>query len=232
MKILMIEDDKATIEVIRLSLEIHSPGSTIKSVEKGREGLESVRTENYDVVVLDLGLPDIDGINVLEELRTFSNTPVLVISARHEPDAITSALSLGAQDYILKPFNFRTFISSLEDISVQPGLPPPVKGQYKITPGLTIDQDRQKIILRGNEVELTAEEQLVLDYLMEHRGKIVTVRELSRILSENAFAGDSTVHLVINRLRKKLGDDPYVPQLIIAEYECGYRFIKSSAAAG
>jgi DNA-binding response OmpR family regulator len=232
MKILMIEDDKATVEVIRLSLEIHSPGSTIKSAEKGRDGLASARTEQFDVVVLDLGLPDIDGINVLEELRTFSNTPVLVISARHEPDAITSALGLGAQDYILKPFNFRTFFSSLEDISVQSGLPLPINGQYQITAGLTIDQDRQKIIVRGKEIELTTEEQLVLDYLLEHRGKIVTVMELSRILSENAFAGESTVHLVINRLRKKLGDDPYIPQLIVSEYECGYRFMKKAPVAG
>jgi DNA-binding response OmpR family regulator len=232
MKILMIEDDKATIEVIRLALEIHSPCSIIKSTEKGHDGLASARTEQFDVVVLDLGLPDIDGINVLEELRTFSKTPVLVISARHEPDSITSALGLGAQDYILKPFNFQTFLSSLENISVQPGFPQPVKGQYQITPGLTIGQNRQKINVNGNEVELTKEEWLILDYLLDHRGKIVTVMELSRILSENAFAGESTVHLVITSLRKKLGDDPYIPKLIIPEYECGYRFMKTAKAAG
>src|ERR1017187_5072032 len=104
MKILMIEDDKLTTEVIRLTLEVHDPNSTIFFSEKGRDGLESARKGPFDVVLLDLGLPDIDGMKVLEELKEFCTIPIIIVSARHDSTVIANALSLGAADYILKPF--------------------------------------------------------------------------------------------------------------------------------
>ncbi len=231
MKILMIEDDKMTVEVIRLTLEVNDPGSTLKFTEKGHDGLESARRELFDVVVLDLGLPDIDGIKVLEELRRFSQTPVLVVSARHDPEVIINALELGAQDYILKPFKFQTFLSSLKEVSPQP---PPVQGldiPGRITEDMTICCKTREALIKGQQVKITEGEWKILHSLIEHRGRIVPVKLLAELLSGNGFANESAVHTFINQLRKKIGDDTYCPKIIISEFECGYRFIRPKVSA-
>jgi DNA-binding response OmpR family regulator len=179
------------------------------------------------VVVLDLGLPDIDGIKVLEELRGFSKTPVLVVSARHDPEVITSAMGLGAQDYILKPYNIHTLLSSLKFVSRDSSYFKTGERQTKISANLTISSGCRSIIRNGIEIDLVDEERMVLKYLLDKQGNIVTVRELAAILSERTFTGEAAVQLIVNRLRKKLGDDIYAPELIVFEYECGYRFVNN-----
>jgi two-component system KDP operon response regulator KdpE len=230
MKILMIEDDKTTVEVVKLTMSVHDPGSTIKSNEKGRDGLESARSERFDVVILDLGLPDIDGIRVLEELRAFSKTPVVIVSARHDSEVITNALDLGAQDYILKPFNFQALLASIKEASTQSDTAQAYNVPFRITDNLTICRDNHEVFVKGIQVELLPDEWKVLSILLENCGKIVPIKTLSTKLSEDGFAGESTVHLIINRLRRKLGDDPYIPQIIITEYECGFRFLRPTTA--
>ena len=226
MKILMIEDDKTTLEVIRLTLEVQDPNSRIISKENGRDGLESARNERFDVVVLDLGLPDIDGMKVLEELRGFSQVPVLVVSARHDPEVITNALDLGAQDYILKPFQFQSFLTSLKDVTTPSPAKENLKNDGRLTEDLTIYSDTHKALVKGNRVELTTGEWKILNKLIEHCGRIVPVKTLAETLCEEKFVSEPTVHLMIGSLRKKLGDDPYLPRIIISEYDCGYRFIR------
>jgi two-component system, OmpR family, KDP operon response regulator KdpE len=228
MKILMIEDDKTTVEVIRLTLEVQDPDSKITCKEKGREGLDTARNESFDVVVLDLGLPDIDGLKVLQELRGFSQMPVLVVSARHDPAVITNALDLGAQDYILKPFKFQSFLTSLKEVCSTPKTSGDRKTRGCITDDLSISQDGYEAFVKGKRVELRADEWKVLNTLIEHRGRIVSVKDLTEMLSEGRFISESMAHLTINQLRKKLGDDPYIPKIIVSEYECGYRFVKQT----
>jgi two-component system, OmpR family, KDP operon response regulator KdpE len=230
-KILMIEDDKTTVEVIRLTLEVHDPDSKITCKDKGREGLETARNETFDVMVLDLGLPDIDGLKVLQELRGFSQMPVLIVSARHDPAVITNALDLGAQDYILKPFKLQSFLNSLKEVCATPQ----TNGDRKtgcITDDLSISQDGYQAFVKGQRVELSADEWKVLNILIEHRGRIVSVKDLTEMLSEGRFISESVAHMTINRLRNKLGDDPYIPKIIVSEYECGYRFVKQTIQAG
>jgi two-component system, OmpR family, KDP operon response regulator KdpE len=226
MKILMIEDDKATVEVIRLTLEVQDPETTLKSTIKGRDGLESARKERFDVVLLDLGLPDIDGINVLKELRGFSQIPVLIVSARHDPEVITNALNLGAQDYILKPFNFHALLNRLRDVTAQPATSKNGEKCGHFNADLTISKTNHEVNVKGQQVELTADEWRVLNNLIEYHGRIVPVKVLAETLSESGFAGESAIDMTINQLRKKLGDDLYSPRIIISEYGCGYRFMK------
>jgi DNA-binding response OmpR family regulator len=228
MKILMIEDDKTTIEVIRLTLEVHDPDSKITSEEKGRDGLETARKEPFDVVVLDLGLPDIDGIEVLEELRRFSQTPVLVVSARHDPAVINQALGLGAQDYILKPFNYQSFLSSLHEVTTQPRSQDIQEKVRCISEDLALFTNTREVFVKGNRVELTRDEWDILNKLIEHCSRIVPVKVLAETISRGKFAGEFPVHLIINRLRKKLGEDPCFPRIIVSEYEYGYRFCRST----
>jgi DNA-binding response OmpR family regulator len=116
MRLLLIEDDTTTVESVKLCLEIYEPTSKIKSTGKGLEAIALLKSEKFDAVLIDLGLPDIDGIEVIEQLRTFSQIPAVVLSARHSPDVIAKALTLGADDYITKPFDYRLLLKRLHNL--------------------------------------------------------------------------------------------------------------------
>ena len=116
MKLLLIEDDLATVESINLCLEVNDPESRVVSTSKGLEAIQLLQNDAFDGVIIDLGLPDIDGIEVIEQIRAFSAIPVVVVSARHSPEMISKALSLGANDYITKPFDYRLLLNRLNKL--------------------------------------------------------------------------------------------------------------------
>ena len=116
MKVLVIEDDPGTLEVIRVCFEIYKPEITVISSSTGRKGIQLIQEEEPDAVIIDLGLPDIDGNQVIEEVRRTSSIPMLVSSARAESESISKAMKLGANDYIVKPFDPATLISSFEKL--------------------------------------------------------------------------------------------------------------------
>jgi DNA-binding response OmpR family regulator len=129
MRLLLIEDDNTTVESVKLCLEIYEPASHIKSTGKGLEALRLLKNEQFDAVLIDLGLPDIDGIEVIEQLREFSQIPAVVLSARHSPDVIAKALTMGADDYITKPFDYRLLLKRLHNLVEKTHTEnPPVKG--------------------------------------------------------------------------------------------------------
>jgi DNA-binding response OmpR family regulator len=116
MRLLLLEDDATTVESIRLCLEIYEPQSSLKTTGKGLEALQLLKDNQYDAILIDLGLPDIDGTEVIEQLRQFSNIPAVVLSARHSPEVIANALSLGADDYITKPFDYRLLLKRVNNL--------------------------------------------------------------------------------------------------------------------
>jgi DNA-binding response OmpR family regulator len=116
MRLLLIEDDETTVESISLCMEIYEPESTIVSTRKGKEALELLRKEKFDAVLIDLGLPDIDGTEVIQKMRMFTQIPAVVLSARHSPEVVAKALELGADDYITKPFDYRNLLSRLKHL--------------------------------------------------------------------------------------------------------------------
>jgi two-component system KDP operon response regulator KdpE len=116
MKLLLIEDDDTTVESVRLCLEICEPESSVRSTGKGLEALKILKNEQFDAALIDLGLPDIDGNEVIEKMRTFTNIPVIVLSARHSQDFIKQALSAGADDYITKPFDYHMLLKRLKTL--------------------------------------------------------------------------------------------------------------------
>ena len=116
MKVLIIEDDPGTMEVIRVCFEIYKPEVTVLSSTTGRKGMEMIEQEQPDAVILDLGLPDMDGNQIIEQVRLTSDIPMLVSSARAENEAISKALALGANDYIVKPFDPEGLINSFEKL--------------------------------------------------------------------------------------------------------------------
>ena len=117
MKILLVEDDKATVEAIRLSVEIYLPKSEVVSVDQGRPAIEELKTGGFDVLVIDLGLPDMDGLDVLDEIRWFSKVPTIIISARNNIEAMIRAKDMGVAYYITKPFDYHLLIRRIEEIA-------------------------------------------------------------------------------------------------------------------
>ncbi|MBT3363194.1 MAG: response regulator transcription factor [Chloroflexi bacterium] len=116
MKILLIEDDTGTLEVIRFCLEIYIPGVQVLTTTLGFEGIKITKHATPDVVILDLGLPDIDGMQVLRSVRKFSNIPVIILTARTDEESITRAMRLGANEYILKPFDPSDLLSRIDNV--------------------------------------------------------------------------------------------------------------------
>jgi two-component system, OmpR family, KDP operon response regulator KdpE len=116
MKVLIVEDDITTIESIKLCLEIYEPNSELVYTHKGQDALQMLRDGVYDGIIIDLGLPDIDGVEVLKQLRTFSNIPAVVLSARQSPEVIRKALEYGANDYITKPFEYKNLLKRLNKL--------------------------------------------------------------------------------------------------------------------
>ena len=115
LKVLLIEDDSATVKVIRLCFEIHRPDTVMVAAAMGLEGIKLFSSEAPDAVIIDLGLDDIDGTEVLQEIRHSSDVPILIVSARGEPESVAKAMELGADDYIVKPFDHRDLLARLDN---------------------------------------------------------------------------------------------------------------------
>ena len=114
MKLLLVEDDKATVYAVKMCFEIYLPETNVFSTTQGLEALRMLKKHEYDGVIIDLGLPDIDGMLVLEELRKFSNVPMIIFSARHSLEIIARATELGASDYVAKPFDYRVLLKRIK----------------------------------------------------------------------------------------------------------------------
>ncbi|MCL0056242.1 response regulator transcription factor [Dehalococcoidia bacterium] len=227
MKVLVIEDDVATVEAIRLCLEIHRPDTSATLTAKGIEGIELLRGEAPDVVILDLGLPDIDGIRVLEQIRQFSDVPVLIVSARDTQDSIVKGLELGAEDYIVKPFDYRDLLERLDNVIRLSQMPRPRAGEVRIKGGgLEIDLGARRVTVAGNPVELTPIEWSLLTHLVENEGGMVPLQRLVREVWKNNSIDSLTMRSTVSRLRTKLGDDPHAPRIILSEHGVGYRFVR------
>jgi DNA-binding response OmpR family regulator len=120
MKILLVEDDNLTIESVKLCMEFYESGSGLVTVDKGKEALQRLQSDQFDAAIIDLGLPDIDGIEVLEQVRRFSTIPVVIVTARHNVESRMKSQELGANEFITKPFDYRLLLSTLHRLLDKP----------------------------------------------------------------------------------------------------------------
>lgn len=217
MRILVVEDEKRIADFLARGLE--SAGYTVDAAHEGAAALEMVHLTEYDLLVLDLGLPDLDGLSVLEKIRNRkSSPPVLILSARDSVDDRVKGLELGADDYLVKPFAFVELLARIR-VLLRRGQPTPEKLQVG---DLALDCIRRKVSRSGENIELAPKEFSILEYLMRNRG-----RPLSRtMIVEHVWDMDydgltNIVDVYIRHLRAKV-DDRFAVKLIQTVRGIGY----------
>ena len=228
MKVLVIEDDPGIIEVVSLCFQLRWGGTSLVSAATGAQGVELVETETPDVVILDIGLPDMDGYQVLREIRRFSDVPVIVLTVRDEDTNIAKGLELGADDYITKPFSHIELIARVQavlrraqGISVTDEERPFSSGK------LSIDFNRNEVLLDGKPIKLTSTERKLLYYLIRNEGRILSHENLlAKIWGDTYIDGRDLLRVHIQHLRQKLEDNPESPGVIVTEHGMGYKFVR------
>ena len=221
--LLVIDDEPQIRKFLRISLA--SQGYKVLEAGLGAEGLAQAALHRPDMVVLDLGLPDMDGQQVLRELREWSRVPVLVLSVRASEAQKVEALDSGANDYVTKPFGIQEFLARVRALLRQAPLADDGPAQVCAGP-LLIDLAARQVLLDGLPVALTRKEYAVLAQLARHPGRVITQQQLLKDIWGPTHGHDSHyLRIVVGHIRQKLGDDPTAPRFLMTEAGVGYRLL-------
>ena len=228
MRVLIIDDSPDIIEVVSLCFKLRWPSVELTSSDKGQKGLELVETKCPDVVILDIGLPDIDGFEVLKRIRLFSDVPVVLLTVRGEEIDKLKGFELGADDYITKPFSHLELLARVRAMLRRRGSLQLGKHSEPFALGdLHIDFSMRQVIVQGREVKLAPIEYSLLSHLTRNAGRVMSHSELLEKVQGREYADASeNLKVYVQRLRAKIEDDPSNPKLIITERGVGYRFAK------
>ena len=224
-RLLIIDDEPQIRRFLRISLV--SQGFVVYEAESGKEGLAMAETEAPDLILLDLGLPDLDGQVVLDRLRARSQVPIIVVSVRGQEGEKVRALDHGANDYVTKPFGIRELLARIRALlRLRDGTAAtPTSSRYR-RGDLMIDTGQRRVWRDGEAVRLTPKEYAVLDRLCRHGGQVVTQRQLLREVWGPSHVDDTHyLRIVVSKLRQKLGDDPDAQSLLQTEAGIGYRLM-------
>ena len=225
--ILVIDDEPQIRKFLRISLV--SQGYTVLEAATGADGLSQAALGRPDVLVLDLGLPDMDGQQVLREFREWSNAPVLVLSVRASEAQKVQALDGGANDYVTKPFGIQEFLARIRALLRQAPAQGAQESALELGP-LTIDLGFRRVLLEGVEVALTRKEYAVLALLARHPGRVITQQQLLKdIWGPSHVENSHYLRIVVGHLRQKLADDPTRPRFIVTEAGVGYRLLDAAS---
>ncbi|MFC1965530.1 response regulator transcription factor [Chloroflexota bacterium] len=225
MKVLIVEDDQEIVEVVSLAFKIRWPEVKLVSTNLGERGAQLVENENPDVVILDLGLPDISGFEVLKQIRLFSDVPILILTVRADESDVVRGLESGADDYMVKPFRQLELLSRIKALvrrrdSFDKEMPLAC-GQ------LHFDPSTRQLNQGEREVNLTRTEGSILYNLMKNEGKVVPYPRLAESVWGDDYP-DATENLrvYIRRLREKIETDPSNPKIILNVASVGYLLSK------
>jgi two-component system, OmpR family, KDP operon response regulator KdpE len=221
--ILLIEDEPQMRRFLRTALTAHD--YRLIEAETAKEGLAHAAARNPDVILLDLGLPDRDGLEVARELREWSGTPIIVLSARGREQDKVSALDLGADDYLTKPFGVEELLARIRVALRHASLPPGSAPEPIFEAGeLRVDLAERRVWRQGEEVHLTPTEYKLLATLVRHAGKVLTHRQLLKeVWGANYLNQSHYVRVYLAQLRQKIEADPARPRLLLTEPGVGYR---------
>ncbi|GAA0682463.1 two-component system KDP operon response regulator KdpE [Dyella sp. SG562] len=221
----LVIDDEAQIRKF-LDIGLRAEGYEVVLAANAEEGLAKAATRSPDLVILDIGLPDREGHEVLKELRQWTQVPVLMLSVRDAESEKVRALDAGANDYVTKPFGIQELMARLRALlRNRPGEPEPAAQRYD-DGRLAIDLARREVQLDGEALALTRKEYAVLAMLLRHAGRVVTQQQLLREIWGPTHVQDTHyLRIVLGKLRQKLGDDPAEPRWLKTEPGVGYRFL-------
>ena len=220
-RVLIIDDERAIRRFLATILGAHDYETY--EAESGEEGLLAVARYRPDVIILDLGLPGIDGLEVTRQLRQWTEIPIVILSVREQEEDKIAALDAGADDYLTKPFGVGELMARLR-VALRRVAQPATEPVIQVGP-LTMDITRRQVTRDEAEIQLTPTEYDLLRILMTHAGKVLTHQQLLRKVWGEGYAGH--VHLLrvnISNLRHKLEPDPAQPRFILTEPGIGYRF--------
>ena len=224
-RILVIDDEFQITRVLKRSLGAHR--YDVRTAADGESGLDLFRDFRPDLVITDLSMPEMGGIEVCRAIRKSSDIPIIVLSVRGEEAVKVEALDAGADDYITKPFGMNELLARVR-ASLRRGPEEPQSRDITEAGDFRIDKARRVVTVSGNEVHLTPKEFDLLAYLIEHRDRVIT----HRTLLSNIWGGDYAeqteyLRVFVGNLRKKIEQEPSKPRYILTEPWVGYRFVPS-----
>ena len=233
MKVLIIEDSQDIVDTISLCFELRWPEVEVISTPEGKKGIALVKSEELALVILDLGLPDIDGFEVLKDVRTFSDVPVIIVTVRGDEVYRVKGLELGADDYITKPFSHIELLARIKAVLRRTQLPRFETGKMVLnSPRLTIDFTSRAVTVDGEPIRLTPIEYNLLQYLIVNADTVLTHWALlEKVWGEEYTNAPEYLKVYIQRLRNKLEEDSSNPKLIISERGIGYKFVTPPSAS-
>lgn len=222
-RVLVIDDEPHILRALRINLSVR--GYEVTTASTGAGALRAAAAHRPDVVILDLGLPDLSGIEVLGGLRGWLTAPIIVLSARTESSEKVQALDAGADDYVTKPFGMDEFLARLRAAVRRSAAATEVEQPIVATAAFTVDLAAKKVTKNGVAVHLTPTEWGMLEMLVRNRGKLIGREELLKEVWGPAYAQESHyLRVYLAQLRRKLEDDPSRPRHLLTEAGMGYRF--------
>ena len=225
-KVLVIDDDAQIRRFLRASFELH--GFSVLEAENAAVGLRTATLSTPDLIILDLNLPDLDGSEVLERIRSWSNVPVIVLSIQSDEREKVRLLKLGADDYVVKPFGISELLARSE-AALRRNLRSTNKEPVVRTGPLSVDLVSRAVTLDGRRVQLTRKEYALLHGLAAHVGLVVTHQQLIREIWGNHAGNIQYLRILVRKLRRKIEVDATRPLLIVSESGVGYRLDQGKA---
>jgi two-component system KDP operon response regulator KdpE len=221
-KILIVDDESGLRELVRINLEHEGYG--VVQAENGVQGLEAVREDHPDLVIMDVMMPEMDGWEACKKLREFSQVPVLMLTARVQSQDIVTGLDSGADDYLLKPFNMDELMARVRALLRR--VPSPNRPVAAGGGEISIDKQKREVLVRGEPVDLTPTEYDLLVLLAENAGTVLEHEMLLRGVWGQEYTKDNDyLKVYIWHLRRKIEIDPRDPKLLLTEWGVGYRLV-------
>ncbi len=224
MKILVVDDEKSLVKGLKFNLE--TEGHEVTTAYDGQDGLDLARSGQFDLVILDLMMPKLSGLEVCMRIREFSTVPIIMLTARSDDTDKIIGLEYGADDYITKPFNILELKARVRALQRRANITSQAEARNVLTLGdITIDCTKRAVWKNGNSVDLTSREFDVLELLMKNAGRVYSRENLLNIICGYEFQGDiRTIDVHVHRLRDKLETNPAEPEYILTKWGVGYYF--------
>ena len=226
-KVLVVDDEKLIVKGLRFSLE--QEDMEVDTAYDGEEAVEKAREGNYDIILLDLMLPKLDGLSACQQIREFSDVPIIMLTAKGEDMDKILGLEYGADDYITKPFSPLELVARVNSqlrryTSLGTITEPEKQSNVFCSGGLVIDDDKKEVSVNGESVRLTRIEYNILLLLLQNKGKVFSIDQIyEKIWNEEAFCADNTVTVHIRHIREKIEIDPKNPKYLKVMWGIGYK---------